>query len=77
MLLAAASERGAAVWHVIQGRMAVSGVDDVYGDDVLDRLLDLDLIDLEEPEPGRMRAVLTEAGRAALDWLRVTGSLPG
>lgn len=67
-VLAAAAAGKAYAWHSGQGRMAVAGVEDVYGDEVLERLLDLDLV-----APGETRGVngydlvLTDAGREALD----------
>lgn len=54
--------------HEGRGRFSVRGLTDSYGFDVLERLLELDLIRLEDD--GRMvagyRVVLTEAGVAAL-----------
>lgn len=66
-VLAAAAAGKAHAWHSGQGRMAVSGIEEVYGDDVLERLLELDLV-----APGETRGVnaydlvLTDAGREAL-----------
>lgn len=65
-VLAAAAEGTSTVWHVRRGRMAVSGVTDVYDDEVLDRLLDLGLVRLEEHPRTGYYVRLTDAGAAAI-----------
>lgn len=75
-VLAAAAKGTSTVWHVSRGRMAVSGVVDVYGDDVIDRLLDLGLVRLEEHPRGGHYVRLTEAGAAALSGAEFGSSIP-
>ena len=65
-VLEAAQAGTSHAWHRSRGRFAVSGVYDAYGDDVLDRLLDLGLVHLEEHPRSGHYVRLTEAGEKAL-----------
>jgi hypothetical protein len=57
----------AATHHVRGGRMVVFGLRDAHPEAVVDRLLDLGLVDLGERTITGYRLDLTEAGRARLD----------
>lgn len=66
-VLRAAAAGRANVWHHRQGRMNVAGVQEVYGDDVLDSLFNRGWVTRgAETGPTRYRLDLTDAGRAAL-----------
>jgi len=64
-------------YHLRQGMMGVSGVEDTYGDDVLERLLDLELIERgQDTGPSSWAVELTELGRSEL--ARLAGGItPG
>lgn len=61
------------MWHQRQGRMAINGQNDVYGDDVATSLLAKDLITAtDHPQhPTTQVVALTDAGRSALETIDV------
>lgn len=65
-VLEAAAQGKSWTHHSGQGRMTVAGLQDTYGDDVLDRLLDLGLVQLGPEWISGHEVQLTDAGREAL-----------
>ena len=69
-VLRAAKAGTSSAWHEGRGNFAVSGVDDVYGDDVLNRLLELGLICHGEQTISGYKIELTDKGAAVTESIR-------
>lgn len=66
-VLRAAELGKASVWHHLRGRMNVAGIEDVYGDDVLESLFARALVERGEERHTGYLLVLTDLGRRALE----------